>query len=54
MNGHVNKCDANFMNNFQISRVPNTNIFFGSYPAKEVEIMTLKKAGVHSVLDLLS
>ena len=54
MNGHVQKCDCNFISEFHITKLPNTNIYIGSYPSTKEDIEKINGLGINAILSLLN
>jgi hypothetical protein len=54
VNGHVQKCDCNFISEFHITKLPNTNIYIGSYPSTKEDIEKINGLGINAILSLLN
>ena len=52
VNGSVDKCDSNFIGDFFFEKLPDHDIFQGSYPSSIDDIIKLSEAGVNAVLNL--
>ena len=53
VNGYLDKADGNFLREFFITPIGNSNIFIGSYPSTESDVFKLIHAGVEGVLNFM-
>ena len=51
-NGCIQKCDGNFLKNFSITQIDNSNVFIGPYPVMEEDTVLLKEQGITAILNL--
>ena len=52
VNGCIDKTDANFLKQFSINPIGETNVLIGSHPLSQLDVAELKKEGITAVLDL--
>lgn len=54
VNGILEKFDTNFLSEFHVEKIGDTQIYVGSYPKSEGDIIWLKQKGITGILNLMS
>jgi hypothetical protein len=50
VNGFIDKNDGNFLRNFGISKIGDTGVYCGSYPASDLDVRKLTDNGINAIL----
>lgn len=53
VNGHIEKADGNFLGELFYTKIGDTRVCLGTYPATEDQVSRLKQAGITGVLCLM-
>ena len=54
VNGHVEKADGNFLGEALCSKIGDSGICMGTYPAQEEDVQRLHEAGINGVINLMN
>ena len=54
VNGHLEKCDGNYIPNFNVQELKEVNVFVGPYPHSAADIASLRHFGITAAMNVMT